>query len=552
MDWQFYFIKSIFKSLSALQEINSPKWTGRPARIQREAGRTFRKSCRRPQRRISVDVGITLDNLFFIRPLIFENNNRSCNGRAQRQWGATCFLLALLIFLSPFTSNSYDAGIFSGADVVLEKRSVLRAGPEKDQKVIESLGRGTVVRILAAHNDWLKIQYKDRTGYIENHLKYFQKPPKKNHALDRARQNALEIKKKLDIATSEIESIAATEADVFNQLNNTEQLLNQIRREAAVARSELAKIMTEIDTHIALLHDLEGKIKKREDYLSNRLVALYKLSWLGELPVLASAESSIDFFKRKSGLEFILDYDQAELGQLRKEKQTHAQVVSRLELRQTEKKIIETKLTRKKEKLSIQLDKKSRLLSQIKKRKKLQVAAVSELKRAAEKLEQTITSLSEANAEFLPESRYEERDFSRFKGLLNLPVKGKIIYFYGRYKDKRYNVVNFRTGITIQADRGEPIRSVGNGVTIFADWFRGYGNMIIIDHGNHYYTVYAYLEDLFKSKGDLVETDEVIATVGDTGSMGGTGLHFEVRHYGKPLDPMEWILKRLKRSQLNE
>ncbi len=67
--------------------------------------------------------------------------------------------------------------------------------------------------------------------------------------------------------------------------------------------------------------------------------------------------------------------------------------------------------------------------------------------------------------------------------------------------------------------------------------------MIIIDHGHRYYTVYAHLEELFKSNNERVETSEVIATVGDTGSMGGTGLHFEVRHHGKPLDPMEWIRK---------
>jgi len=65
--------------------------------------------------------------------------------------------------------------------------------------------------------------------------------------------------------------------------------------------------------------------------------------------------------------------------------------------------------------------------------------------------------------------------------------------------------------------------------------------MIIIDHGNSYYTVYAHVEEFFKTKGDGVESDEVIATAGDTGSMIGSGLYFEVRHHGKPQDPMEWI-----------
>jgi murein hydrolase activator len=78
---------------------------------------------------------------------------------------------------------------------------------------------------------------------------------------------------------------------------------------------------------------------------------------------------------------------------------------------------------------------------------------------------------------------------------------------------------------------------------LYAGWFKGYGKMIIIDHGQHYYTVYAHAEELFKDKGDSVESGEVIATVGDSGSISGPELYFEVRHYGKPVDPLEWIRK---------
>ncbi len=76
---------------------------------------------------------------------------------------------------------------------------------------------------------------------------------------------------------------------------------------------------------------------------------------------------------------------------------------------------------------------------------------------------------------------------------------------------------------------------------LFADWFKGYGNMMIIDHGAHYYTVYAHVEEMFKSVGEQVRAGEVIATVGDTGSLEGPRLHFEVRHHGKPVDPAEWF-----------
>lgn len=124
-----------------------------------------------------------------------------------------------------------------------------------------------------------------------------------------------------------------------------------------------------------------------------------------------------------------------------------------------------------------------------------------------------------------------------------MPVKGKIISSFGLYKNTEFNVMNIQSGIDIKADRGSPVHSVMEGEVIYSSWFKGYGNMIIIDHGDHYYTLYAHVEELYKKKGDKVITDEVIATTGDSGSMSGPGLHFEIRHHGKPVDPVKWLKK---------
>lgn len=78
---------------------------------------------------------------------------------------------------------------------------------------------------------------------------------------------------------------------------------------------------------------------------------------------------------------------------------------------------------------------------------------------------------------------------------------------------------------------------------MFAQWLKGYGNLIVIDHGGSYYTLYAHVEDVFKLKGEPVEGGEIIATAGDTGSIKGTYLHFEIRHHGKALNPMKWLKK---------
>lgn len=85
------------------------------------------------------------------------------------------------------------------------------------------------------------------------------------------------------------------------------------------------------------------------------------------------------------------------------------------------------------------------------------------------------------------------------------------------------------------------MHAVCHGKILYSDWFKGYGNMIIVDHGDNYYTVYAHAEEIFKAKGENVEMGEVIATVGETGSMSGPKLHFEIRHHGSPIDPLQWI-----------
>jgi murein DD-endopeptidase MepM/ murein hydrolase activator NlpD len=179
-----------------------------------------------------------------------------------------------------------------------------------------------------------------------------------------------------------------------------------------------------------------------------------------------------------------------------------------------------------------------KLLKEIRSKKSYELAALDSYKKTAKALDQTIESLS---MELKQDNHNKKSSFPAFKGLLKMPVRGKIIRFFGTYKNNKFNVVNFCSGIDIRAKRGEPVTAVGDGKIIYSSWFKGYGNMIIIDHGSSYYTLYAHLEEVLIAKGVEIETGEVIATVGDTGSLTGPNLHFEVRHHGKPVDPLEWL-----------
>jgi septal ring factor EnvC (AmiA/AmiB activator) len=217
--------------------------------------------------------------------------------------------------------------------------------------------------------------------------------------------------------------------------------------------------------------------------------------------------------------------------------------MDRLNAKKREKITLDKQYKQQIQSISKKKDRRKKLLAAIQNKRSLELAALESLKRAAVALDQTVISLSKQKRTAHVAKKPLQNDFITLKGSLKMPVKGTITARFGAYGNTKFNIKGFRSGIRIRADMGEPIRAVFGGKIIYSNWFKGYGNMIIIDHGESYYTVYAHAEDLFKTKGDSVDMEEVIATVGDTGSMSGPRLYFEVRHHGKPLDPMKWIKK---------
>jgi septal ring factor EnvC (AmiA/AmiB activator) len=127
--------------------------------------------------------------------------------------------------------------------------------------------------------------------------------------------------------------------------------------------------------------------------------------------------------------------------------------------------------------------------------------------------------------------------FSRLKGILRLPVRGELA---GRFGTPRTEGGGFAKGVFIRAPEGEQVRAVGAGRVVYADWMRGFGNLLIIDHGEAYLSIYGNNESLLKQTGDPVTLGEPVATVGQSGGNEETGLYFELRHLGKPFDPLHW------------
>jgi septal ring factor EnvC (AmiA/AmiB activator) len=139
---------------------------------------------------------------------------------------------------------------------------------------------------------------------------------------------------------------------------------------------------------------------------------------------------------------------------------------------------------------------------------------------------------------------YRAKGFSGLRGKLLWPVEGKIAIPYGSSRDPRFNTPVFKSGIFIQTGEDTNAKAVYAGKVVFAEWFKGYGRLMIVNHGDGYHTLYGSLSEIFSKVGDIINSGQVIGRVGDSGILDAPGLYFEVRYKGKPLDPVQWLKKR--------
>ncbi len=311
--------------------------------------------------------------------------------------------------------------------------------------------------------------------------------------------------------------------------------VDRARAEAAEARAALWQLEDEVE-------EASRKLELTRRAMSARAVGLYKAGEVGPVRILFAAENLADLLFRMRTLQRLLRQDADLSVRFREESEALAAAQASAWQAAVRRDAALARLTVRSAQLDGERGSRRRLVAQTRGDRSAERAGLIELEIAARAFEETLASLRSA-----PPAHRErglESDFAALRGQLPPPVLAPIDRGFGRVIDAEFRTETFRKGVDFAAPHGEPARAVAAGEVRFAGWFRGYGKLVILDHGDEYFTVSGHLSEIRPGVGDWVEAGQTIGLVGDTGSLSGARLYFEIRRGGEPLDPGEWLQAR--------
>jgi septal ring factor EnvC (AmiA/AmiB activator) len=346
------------------------------------------------------------------------------------------------------------------------------------------------------------------------------------------------------------------EAGVLSELEGIDRRLSDKRQQVVALDTRLRRAQADVGELQGEIGRLQSRRSGQEDVLGRRLRALYKLQVQGGvLPIVLSGADPVEQAVQLRHLTTLASVDARLIREYRVTSEVLADRKSRVEARGREMASLRSEADQERAEFDQEAAKRRALLAKVQSDRAYHDRMVGELSEATRRLEAFIRDLQEkqrrAVAKVPPPSRPARPapgdagpGFASLRGRLAWPADGRVVAEYGPQVNPRFGTKTFRNGIDIEAGEGSNIAAVFPGQVVYTGWFRGYGNLIIVDHGGEYYTVYAHAADIRVTEGDEVKQGQIIGTVGDTGSLQGPRLYFEVRHEGKPQDPTQWLRPR--------
>jgi len=347
------------------------------------------------------------------------------------------------------------------------------------------------------------------------------------------------IQKEIKTHKEKLEKVKSRERSILSDIEKANREISQVEAELRKYRKKFATTESKISQVEAEISLTRSNIEKRKEWIKRKLRAMQKYGHSGDMVMLLSSTDDISqLMRRWKYLHYLTTYEHEVLNTYEdnlkdlheKEKQL---MVLKAELKKNQEKV------KQEEKALVEKKKeKEMLLASVRKEEASYARMLKELKESSKRILEIIRKETEQI------DTYHAKGFSVLKGRLPWPVDGKVAIRYGSQKDHQFNTPIFRSGIFIKTDNDLITKAVHSGKVVFAEWFKGYGQLVIVNHGDGYHTLYGSLSEIFSKVGDIINIGQTIGRVGNSGILNVPGLYFEVRYKGKALDPLQWLKKR--------
>ena len=374
-------------------------------------------------------------------------------------------------------------------------------------------------------------------SYGDSSVDLSQKIKEENQRLKKIEQQIKSIK-------DEINNLQKEESGYLEALHKIEKLLRDTEKELQAIEKDLEFAQKEIKIAEDEVIIEKEKLKEKTKLLEGRLRQIYKHRLTGYLEILFNSESFSDFLTRFRYIKNILSLDAEVINDIRQQMEKIEDHKINLENREEILNLLKKEVEKEKENIEFSIKGRKSIIDKIDSQKEVYLKSLKELEQSSQEIKNIIERIYKQQEEDSREVSQKEVPAITLKpkkGILALPIQGKLISGYGRQKNTEFNTDTFNSGIDISAPLGQVVHSAGAGEVIYTGTIKGYGQIIIIDHGGRTTTLYAHLSKILVDIGDRVKKEQTIGQVGDSGGVSSPRLHFEVRVEGKPTDPMNWL-----------
>ena len=355
-------------------------------------------------------------------------------------------------------------------------------------------------------------------------------PPAATAAPATADERLRKVRQRREGLERELQRLRSQEKTLLGDVERLEVEVRLRGEELRETQILLQKTNLELGATVRRVRELERSLAESRPLLAARARALYKLGELSYLRLLLSVDRPSDIFRGYRFVTTLARRDNERIAAFRADLQTLAATRAELERRTQEALTLREALEKTRRGLDADRKRKTALLRQIVEQKETHAAYVRELEEAESKLQGLIAGLAEGDVGV---------PVTAFKGSLPWPAEGRVRVAFGRRKHPKFDVYTLQNGVEIDAPLDAPVRAVHEAVVVFADRFRGYGLMVVLDHGGKHHSLYAQLGEVRVTAGQKVAAGDLIGLVGS--GLEDPGLYFEMRFQGRPENPADWL-----------